>query len=72
MWVCFELEEKNRVLDIWDFPTDVAMRHLDLSLILFILILLQNLKEKFQYISDSPAASKELPVPPADHQVLQN
>ena len=60
------------MLDIWDFPTDVARHRLDLSLIIFISILLQNLKEKFQYISDNPAASKELPVLPSDRQVLQN
>lgn len=59
------------MLDIWDSPTDVAMHRLDLSLILFILILQQNLKEKFQYISNNPATSKELPVLPPDCQVLQ-
>ena len=72
MWVCFELEEKNRVLDLWDFATDLAMHRLDLSLILFVFILLQNLKGKFQYISDNPPASKELPALPLDHQTIQN
>lgn len=34
-WVCFELEEEKRVLDIWNSSSGVSMHCLDLSLILW-------------------------------------
>lgn len=60
-WVCFEREEKNTVLDTWNFPTGIAMHCLVLSLIFFFNFFsffnfnsAAKSKNKIQLISESP------------------